>query len=130
MNIEDARILVVDDDAVMRQFVLNLLARLGVQQTQEATDGQTGLTAAASFRPDLVLSDIHMHPVGGLELVRRLRAHSSAELRKVPVLMMTADSRPDTLKESVPLGIAGYIVKPPQLSSLKTKLEHALKFRH
>ena len=130
MNIEDARILVVDDDPVMLQFVLNLLGRLGVQQVQEASDGQGGLVAATSFRPDLVLSDIHMHPMGGLEFVRRLRAHTSAELRKVPVLMMTADSRPDTLKESVTLGIAAYIVKPPQLSALKTKLEHALKFRH
>ena len=130
MNIADARILVVDDDPVMLQFVLNLLGRLGVQQVQEASDGQGGLVAATSFRPDLVLSDIHMHPMGGLEFVRRLRAHTSAELRKVPVLMMTADSRPDTLKESVTLGIAAYIVKPPQLSALKTKLEHALKFRH
>ena len=130
MNIEDARILVVDDDAVMRQFVLNLLRRLGVSQFQEANDGQSGITAAANFWPDLVLSDIHMSPVGGLEFVKLLRGHASPELRKVPVLLMTADSRPDTLKESVTLGIAGYIVKPPVLASLKVKLEHAVKFRN
>ena len=129
MNIEDARILVVDDDAVMRKFVVNLLARLGVHRVQEATDGQSGLAAATNFKPDVVLTDIHMKPVGGLEFVKLLRDYAGAELRKIPVLLMTADSRPDTLKESVTLGIAGYIVKPPVLSSLKLKLEHALKYR-
>ena len=127
MNIEDARILVVEDDAVMRQFVLGLLRRLGVHQVQEAVDGQSGLAAAKSFWPDVVLTDIHMRPVGGLEFVKLLRAHASQELRKIPVLLMTADNRPDTLKESVTLGIAGYIIKPPVLASLKLKLQHALK---
>lgn len=129
MNITDAKILVVDDDALMRKFVLNLLTRLGVQQVDEAVDGNAGLAAAAHFKPDLVLSDIHMHPMGGLEFVERLRAHPSAELRKVPVLMMSADTSNVTLKEAVPLGIAAYIVKPPQISALRTKLEQALKFR-
>ena len=129
MNIEYAKILVVDDDNVMRKFVVNLLTRLGVGQVQEAIDGQEGLVLAGSFRPDLVLSDIHMHPIGGLEFVRQLRIHAVAELRKVPVLMMSADSSNQTLREAVPLGIAGYIIKPPQIASLKVKLEHALKFR-
>ena len=129
MIIEDARILVVDDDNVMRKFVVNLLTRLCIGEVQEAIDGQTGLVLAGSFRPDLVLSDIHMHPIDGLEFVRRLRAHAIVELRKVPVLMMSADSSNQTLRESVPLGIAGYIIKPPQILSLKVKIEHALKFR-
>ena len=129
MKIENAKILVVDDDNVMRKFVMSLLTRLGVGEVQEAIDGQTGFVLAGSFRPDLVLSDIHMHPLDGLEFVRRLRAHAIVELRRVPVLLMSADSSNQTLRESVPLGIAGYIIKPPQILSLKVKLEHALRFR-
>lgn len=129
MKIEDAKVLVLDDDPVMRMFVVNLLNRLGVQQVQEAAEGQQGLTLAGSFGPSIVLSDIHMAPMNGLEFVRRLRTHSVLELRKIPVLIMSADKNSQLLNESVPLGIAGYIIKPPALSVLKTKLEQALRFR-
>lgn len=129
MKIEDAKILILDDDSVMRMFVVNLLTRLGVKQVQEAADGHEGLTLAGSFRPNIVLSDIHMSPMDGLEFVRRLRAHAVLELRKIPVLIMSADSSSQVLNDSVPLGIAGYIIKPPVMSVLKIKLEHALKFR-
>ena len=129
MNLREARILVVEDDAAMRQFVLTLLARLGVHRVKEATDGAAGLTVARNFEPDLVLSDIHMQPMDGLEFVRQLRAHPSAALRNVPVLMMTADTTPATLKNSIKHGVSAYIVKPPLLVPLRTKLEQALKSR-
>lgn len=119
----------MDDDNVMRQFVVNLLTRLGAGQVMEAIDGEEGLDLASSFRPDLILSDIHMHPIDGLEFVKRLHSHPNAELRKIPVLIMSVDSSNQTLRSAVPLGIAGYIIKPPQISGLKLKIENALKFR-
>jgi CheY-like chemotaxis protein len=129
MKLTDAKILVVDDDKVMRKFVVNLMTRLGVGDVKDAIDGQEGLAVAASFRPDLVLSDVHMEPMDGPEFVRRLRTHAVGELRNVPVLMMSGDTSNQTLRESVPLGLAGYIIKPPQISSLKLKIEQALKYR-
>jgi CheY-like chemotaxis protein len=129
MKLTDAKILVVDSDKVMRKFVVNLMTRLGVGDVKDANDGQEGLAVAASFRPDLVLSDVHMEPIDGPGFVRQLRTHAVGELRKVPVLMMSADTSSQTLRESVPLGLAGYIIKPPQISSLKMKIEQALKFR-
>lgn len=119
----------MDDDKVMRKFVVNLMTRLGVVDVHEAADGQEGLLLAASVRPDLVLSDVHMEPMDGPEFVRRLRTHAVCDLRKVPVLMMSADTSHQTLRESVPLGLAGYIIKPPQISSLKMKIEQALQCR-
>jgi CheY-like chemotaxis protein len=129
MNVEDAKVLLVDDDGVMRMFIVNLLTRLGVQHMQEASNGQSGLQKVASFRPDIIISDIHMSPIGGLEFVKQLRAHPVIELRKTPVLLMSADTSSQMLNQAVPLGVAGYIVKPPNLETLKIKLEHALKFR-
>jgi len=129
MKIQDAKILVIDDDNVMRMFVSNLLGRMGVREVREANDGQIGLAMVASFKPDIILTDIHMAPMNGLEFVKRLRALNAIGLRKIPVLIMSADSSSQTLNESVPLGIAGYIIKPPVMSSLTVKLEHALKFR-
>jgi CheY-like chemotaxis protein len=129
MKLEDAKVLLIDDDEVMRMYVVNLLRRLGVTQIAEAGDGDTGLAMVANFRPDIVLSDIHMAPMNGLEFVKHLRQHRVIDLRKTPVLIMSADNKSQTLNETVPLGIAGYIVKPPSVSALKVKLEHALKFR-
>jgi CheY-like chemotaxis protein len=129
MKIEDAKFLVVDDDKVMMMFVVNMLNRLGAGEVREAANGKSALAMIESCRPDIVLSDIHMSPMDGIDFVRKLRAHPVAELRKTPVLIMSADSGTDMLNEAVPLGIAGYIVKPPNVVAMKTKLEHILKFR-
>lgn len=126
MKIEEAKVLVVDDDSVMRLYILNLLNRLGVRELREAVDGETGLRMIASFRPDLVMSDIHMKPVDGREFLKLLRSHAIAELRKTPVLITSADRSTLTLNETMAVGIAGYIIKPPLISALKLKLEQAL----
>jgi len=108
---------------------MNILNRLGVGEVREAANGKSALAMVESFKPDIVLSDIHMSPMDGIEFVRQLRTHPNADLRKTPVLIMSADSGIDKLNESVPMGIAGYIVKPPNVVAMKTKLEQILKFR-
>jgi two-component system chemotaxis response regulator CheY len=127
MNINLARILVVDDEEVMRVFVANSLRRLGIQSIETATDGASALRAMASFKPDLVLTDIHMQPMNGLELVRHLRAHANPLIKNMKVVFMSADASTATLQDAVPLGTYGYIVKPPRLDTLKAKIEQALK---
>jgi CheY-like chemotaxis protein len=129
MKIEDAKVLLVDDDKVMRMFVGNLLARLGVRQVSEAADGHAGLALIGSFAPDVILSDIHMAPLDGIEFVKKLRSHPVASLRNIPVLFMSADTGSATLSDTALLGNTGYMAKPPALELLKVKLERALKFR-
>jgi CheY-like chemotaxis protein len=127
MKISDASVLVVEDEKFMMALVVKALLRLGVDEVHQAFGGKAGLMMLDTHRPDLVLSDIHMEPMDGLEFIRSIRTHTLYELRKTPVLIMSADSTTDTLNESVPLGIAGYIIKPPTMTNLKVKLEHALK---
>ena len=126
MNITLARILVVDDEVVMRTFVVNSLRRLGIQTIEQCADGASALAAVNSFKPDLVLTDIHMEPMGGLEFVRQLRALPNASLRNSRVIFMSADASTGTLEQALPLGSFGYIVKPPRPETLKAKLEMAL----
>ena len=127
MNITSSRILVVDDDAVMRTYVLNTLRRMGVQTIETCNDGASALQMVQSFKPDLVLTDIHMDPMDGLEFVRQLRALPNASLRKTRVIFMSTDASSSTLSEALPLGTYGYIVKPPRPETLQAKLELALK---
>lgn len=127
MNFNLARILVVDDDEVMRTFVVNSLRRLGLQQIETAADGGTALQAIVAFKPHLVLTDIHMQPMNGLAFVRQLRAHANPMVKTMKVIFMSADASTATLKDAMPLGTFGYIVKPPRLDTLKAKIEAALK---
>lgn len=127
MKITSARILVVDDDAVMRTYVVNTLRRMGVQTIETCADGSHALEMVQSFKPDLVLTDIHMDPMNGLEFVRQLRALPNIPLRRTRVIFMSADASSGTLSEALPLGTFGYIVKPPRPDTLQAKLELALK---
>jgi CheY-like chemotaxis protein len=114
MKFENAKVLVIDDDRVMRSYVVNLLSQLGISHVKEATSGQQGLAVSGRFRPDVVLSDIHMSPMNGHEFVKGMHAHPMAELRKTPIVFMSADGSTGTLNESVHLGVRGYIIKPRQ----------------
>lgn len=127
MKIIGARVLVVDDDSVMRGFVVNTLRRIGIQAIETCPDGTSALGLVKSFKPDLILTDIHMDPMDGLEFVRQLRAHPDPSLRKTKVIFMSADSSAATLEDALPLGTYGYIVKPPRPETLLAKLELALK---
>ena len=127
MKITSSRILVVDDDAVMRTYVVNTLRRMGIQTIETSNDGASALQMVQSFKPDLVLTDIHMDPMDGLEFVRQVRALPNVTLRKTRVIFMSTDASSSTLSEALPLGTYGYIVKPPRPETLQAKLELALK---
>lgn len=126
MNLANAKVLVVEDDPLMRTFTVNTLNRMGVTNVQEAADGSEGLKKATSFLPDVIVTDIHMQPMNGLEFVQRLRSAPHPALGNIKVILMSADSSPGTLNSAVPLGVSAYVLKPPRLSELKNKLESAL----
>jgi two-component system chemotaxis response regulator CheY len=127
MNLSDAKILVVEDDPLMRTFVVNTLQRMGVVNVKECGDGTAALRAVPSFQPDLILTDIHMKPMDGLDFVSKLRNLPGATADHRKVIFMSADSSRETLGAALPLGVSAYIVKPPRLADLKSKIENALR---
>lgn len=126
MRVEDIRVLLVEDDPLMRTFASNTLKRIGVKHIQECENGAQGLETAVMFEPNLILTDIHMKPVNGLEFIKKLRELPDAKLQKTKVIFMSADASQQTLKSAVPLGLLGYIVKPPKLEYLKAKIDTML----
>ncbi len=68
-----------------------------------------------------------MQPVGGIEFVRQLRGMSNSQVSNIKVIFLSADSSPGTIGEVLPLGVAGYLVKPPSLTGLANKIELALR---
>lgn len=126
MKLSDAKIMVVEDDLLMRTFIIKTLQRLGIENVKECGDGTSALREVSHFQPDLILTDIHMKPMDGLDFVAKLRSMPGATSSRRKVIFMSADSSRETLSAALPLGVVAYIVKPPRLPDLKNKIEAAL----
>jgi two-component system, chemotaxis family, chemotaxis protein CheY len=127
MDIKRARVILVEDEKVMSTFVLGQLRRLGILDLYAFEDGEAAMGQVAKLKPDLIITDVHMQPVGGVAFVRELRSAADSAIRSIPVIFLSADSSGETIGQVLPLGVSGYIVKPPTLSALDQKIQHALK---
>ncbi len=115
-------ILVVEDNPVNQHLVKTLLERQG-HTVRVADDGERGLAAWQAHRFDLVLMDIHMPVMDGLEATRRLRAAEAAgSLPHTPVFALTAAALPDERKLGFAAGVDGYLTKPLQRVELMAVL--------
>ncbi len=116
------KILVVDDFSTMRRIVRNLLVELGFSGPLilEADDGESAIAMLRSTPFDLVVTDWNMPNMTGIELLRAIRAEES--LKRMPVLMVTAENNRDQIIAAAQAGVNGYIVKPFTAATLKEKL--------
>ena len=117
----ELRILVVDDFATMRRIIRNLLSNLGYCSVSEADNGLAALPMLHNRPFDLVVTDLLMPQMSGLELLRAIRA--DRKLCHIPVLMITADACREQIIEAAEAGVNGYIVKPFTAAMLKSKIE-------
>jgi CheY-like chemotaxis protein len=106
------KILIVDDEPFMRRTIKAMLRLVGHFLVDEADDGDAALALVPRFKPDLVLCDIRMPRVSGLEFVEQLRSHRKANLRQTPVVMLTVSADEATILDAARLKISGYLVKP------------------
>jgi two-component system chemotaxis response regulator CheY len=118
----DSDILVVDDSAAIRKILTRVLRQTGmaIQTIHEAGDGQDALAVMAQHRVDLVLSDINMPKMDGLQLLASLKA--SPQWHSIPVVMITTEGGETKVAEAVRLGAAGYVRKPFTADQIKEKL--------
>lgn len=116
------RILTVDDSASVRQMVNFTLSGAGFD-VLEATDGSDALAKVQGQAVDLVLTDLNMPNMNGIELIRALRAEGDTRL--TPIVMLTTESQADKKQEGKEAGATGWIVKPfkpEQLLAVVNKL--------
>ena len=125
MAVEDMKFLVVDDFATMRRIVKNLLKEIGIQHMDEAEDGQMALRMLKGAKYDFVVSDINMPNMNGFELLRQIRA--DAELKSLPVLMVTAEAKKEDIITAAQAGASGYVVKPFTKATLEEKVGKILQ---
>jgi two-component system chemotaxis response regulator CheY len=115
-------ILIVDDSAMMRKIVLRALTLAGLEfkQVLEAGDGSQALELLKAHTVELIMCDINMPVMSGLEMLRQMREQSLAA--GVPVVMVTTESSADHVREAVAVGASGYIRKPFTPEQIKQKV--------
>ena len=104
-----ARILVVDDSTTMRQMVAFTLASAGHQVT-EASDGNQALGLAKQKKFDLVITDVNMPGMNGIDLVQGLRGLPDCKF--IPILVLTTEAGAELKQKGKSVGATGWIVKP------------------
>lgn len=110
-------ILIVDTSPLMRRVVERSIRLAGLDSGQvlEASDGTEALAVARQHHPDLILTDLNLREMGGLELLRQLRSpegEDSNGLHEVPVVIITSQAGEAHVLEALALGASGYIRKP------------------
>jgi two-component system phosphate regulon response regulator PhoB len=116
-------ILLVEDDPDIRHLVSYKLTRGGFDVT-EASDGFSALQSAEQTPPDLVILDVRLPRLSGLEVCRELR--SGPRTAHVPIIMLTARARPQDLEQAYAAGASDYVVKPFSPRDLQARVESAL----
>ncbi len=115
-------VLVIDDEPIIRELVDVSLSQHGFQ-VMLCADGAAGLDVLRRTRIDLVLLDIHMPRFSGFDMLRSIRQMGRTS---PPVLMVTADRRPEVVEQAAKLGCSGYVAKPFLPADLVTRVKRAV----
>jgi len=123
LQLSIVRILVVDDFDTFRQFVVEVLGkRLELQVVGEASDGLEALQKAVELRPDLILLDISLPSLNGIEVARQMRSL----VPESKIIFLTQESSSDVMQEALSLGARGYVTKNMVLTDLLAAVETVL----
>mgnify|MGYP001003501926 FL=1 len=118
---ERTRVIIADDESIIRMDLREMLTNLGYLVVGEVGDGRSAVNLARELKPDIVVMDIKMPDMDGIEAAAVL-----TEEKIAPVLLLTAFSQKELVDRATEAGVAGYIVKPFRESDLGPAIEVAL----
>ena len=118
---ERKRIIIADDEALIRQDLREMLTNLGYLVVGDVGDGRSAVNQARELKPDLLIMDIRMPDMDGIEAARILTEEGIA-----PVLLLSAYSQRDLVERAASAGVSGYVIKPFDESNLLPAIEVVL----
>jgi PleD family two-component response regulator len=122
-----ARVLLVDDYADNVLLLQRLLARHGMQRIDAVTDPRAVMDHLPDFDPDLVLLDLHMPHIDGYTVLRHVRAWAGDAY--LPVVVLTADTSPETLQRALADGATDFLTKPFNATEIVIRVRNLLQTR-
>lgn len=118
---ERKRIIIADDEALIRQDLREMLTNLGYLVVGDVGDGRSAVHLTRELKPDLLIMDIRMPDMDGIEAARILTEEGIA-----PVLLLSAYSQRDLVERAAAAGVSGYVIKPFDESNLLPAIEVVL----
>ncbi len=128
-NLENITCLIVDDDKFSRTFIKTALYQIGIKNTKEANNPQEAQELLNDFKIDVILLDQQMPEKSGLEFAKELKS-GMGRYRNVPIIMITVDTKEQTVLNAKSLGIHEYLVKPISPMALKKRICSAIEAKH
>jgi len=119
--VERTRVIIADDESIIRMDLREMLTNLGYLVIGEVGDGRSAVNLARELRPDVVIMDIKMPDMDGIDAAKVL-----TEERVSPVLLLTAYSQQELIERAKNAGVVGYLVKPFRESDLSPAIEVAV----
>src|SRR5581483_2792291 len=121
-EISHLAVLVVEDVRATRVIVRTILRSFGIYDVVEAADGQEALTVLGQRHIDVVITDLCMEPMDGVEFIKRLRTPRNGLNPYVPVLMVSAHTEVTRVREAVAAGVTEFLAKPITPAGLEQRL--------
>jgi CheY-like chemotaxis protein len=123
MSGESCEVLIVDDQLPIRHLISATLHKVGIAATETAEDGVAAIKFLSKITPGVVLLDVNMPNMNGLEFLKRVRAGDTAAPRDQKVLMLTAYGEDAVVGAALALDADGFVLKPVSPASLKQRLD-------
>lgn len=123
-NFERYRVLVVEDDAIVRRIILKILQQMGFRYLGEADNGASALQEVDKLPPDLILCDIEMKPMDGLSFLQILRKNRGENCPKF--IFLTGHTDPTIVNRAHDLGVDAFIIKPVKATQLRYQINNVI----
>lgn len=125
---ENLHAMVIDDIPSMRELLAQLLMEMGFADVVTSEDGADALSKieSAPIPISVVICDLEMPLIGGIEFIQMLRGHRRADIKDTPIVVVTGHSEKSNLHQAVQAGVHGFLVKPVSRKALEAATHHAL----
>ena len=125
-NFDRLSVLIVEDTLPMQKLVASVLETLGVGRILRASDGEQGFRIFCNDNPDIVITDWHMLPVSGIDMVNQIRKSKNSPNKTVPIIMMTGYSAMPRVSQARDSGTTEFLVKPFSANDLARRIAHVI----
>ena len=126
-RLENLRILIVDDNAHIRQLLRTILSAVGVRNIDVAEDGVRGFESFCRLDYDLVFTDYEMEPISGINLVELIRTSTKSPNPYIPVIMISAYSDQDRVQLARDHGVTEFLAKPFTVERLMSRMQTVIE---
>jgi two-component system chemotaxis response regulator CheY len=126
-NLEQASILVVEDMGPMLDLTKSILSIFGFKNVYGAKDANRGYELLKEYNPDIVITDWHMEPVDGLELIDRIRKGKDSPNPYVPIILMTGYSDRSRVENARDTGVTEFLMKPYTAKDLYSRIVQVIE---